>query len=147
MLKQAGVNGQFRNGSHLFASALGFGGRRLVTSFPYATPDCRHGCATCKAAVIRRLSRGQRPVVFIGDGLSDRFGVEESDVVFAKGSLLAHCRQTGIDCYAYETFADVRKELSRQLTLDSRPSTVDTQQARVKRRQDMRLALVRTEKI
>jgi 2,3-diketo-5-methylthio-1-phosphopentane phosphatase len=147
LLKAAGVNGQFRNGSQLFASTLGFDGRRLVTSFPYATPDCRHGCATCKAAVIRRLSRGRRPVVFIGDGLSDRFAVEESDVVFAKGSLLAYCRETGIDGYAFETFADVRKELSRQLTIDLPASTGATQQVRINRRQEMRLALVRTEKI
>jgi len=126
LLKRAGVNGQFRNGTRVFASTLRFEGQRLVTSFPHAASDCRHGCATCKAAVVRRLGRGRHPVVFVGDGLSDRFAVEDADTVFAKGGLLAHCRKAGIACQAFETFADVQAELSRQLA-------VDVRQLRVKR--------------
>jgi len=36
LLKRAGLAGPFRNGSHLFASALRVEGRRLLPSFPHA---------------------------------------------------------------------------------------------------------------
>lgn len=62
---------------------------------------------------MRRLSRGKRPVVFAGDGLSDRFAVEEADLVFAKGQLLTYCRGKGIACEPFETFADVEAAVER----------------------------------
>lgn len=76
ILKRARVNGSFRNGSRLFASALRVEEHRLSPSFPHSPKPCEHGCATCKAAVIRRLSKGRRPIIFVGDGMSDRFAVE-----------------------------------------------------------------------
>jgi 2-hydroxy-3-keto-5-methylthiopentenyl-1-phosphate phosphatase len=111
VLKRSGVAGPLRNGSHLFASALRVQGRRLVLSFPHSTQTCEHGCATCKAALIRRLGAGRRPVIFIGDGFSDRFAVLESERVFAKRQLLAYCREQGIACQPFETFADIKQVL------------------------------------
>jgi 2-hydroxy-3-keto-5-methylthiopentenyl-1-phosphate phosphatase len=113
VLKRSGVSGPLRNGKHLFASALRLEGRRLVPSFPHSAAPCAHGCATCKAEVIRRFRDGHRPVVFVGDGLSDRFALEESDVVFAKRQLLAYCREHGVTCHPFETFADVQRELEK----------------------------------
>lgn len=107
VLKRAGVAGPFRNGSHLFASALRVDEHRLTPSFPHAPEPCDHGCATCKAAVIRAHSKGRRPIIFVGDGMSDRFAIEAADVVFAKRQLLAHCREKGIPCHPFETFKDV----------------------------------------
>jgi len=116
VLKRAGVNGQLRNGTHLVASALQGEGRRLQLSFPHTATPCEHGCATCKAGIIRRLSGGHSPVVFIGDGLSDRFAIEAADLIFAKHQLLAHCREKGIECVPFETFGDVEAALERLLT-------------------------------
>lgn len=113
VLKRAGINGRPRNGDHLFASTLRVEGRHLVASFPHAAAACEHDCATCKAVIMRRLGRGRDPIIFIGDGLSDRFAVEESDVVFAKRQLLTYCRQKGIACHPFETFADVELEFDR----------------------------------
>jgi 2,3-diketo-5-methylthio-1-phosphopentane phosphatase len=115
MLKRGGVAGAFRNGSHLFASALRVEGRRLLLSFPHSAEPCEHGCATCKAAVIRERSEGRRPVVFVGDGMSDRFAVEVADLVFAKRQLLAYCRERGIACHPFETFKDVQGVLEELL--------------------------------
>ena len=111
VLKRAGVNGPLRNGKHLFSSALRVEGRHLVPSFPHSPEPCGHGCATCKAEIIRRLADGTHPTVFVGDGLSDRFAIEAADVVFAKWQLLAYCREHDIPCHPYETFADVQKGL------------------------------------
>ncbi len=115
ILKGAGVDRHFRSGSNLFASALRVEGSRLVPSFPHSPEPCAHGCATCKAALIGRLREGRQPVIFIGDGMSDRFAVEVADVVFAKRHLLAYCRESGIACHSFETFKDVQVILEKLL--------------------------------
>jgi 2,3-diketo-5-methylthio-1-phosphopentane phosphatase len=112
ILKRAGVNGPVRNGTHMFSSALRLEGRRLIPSFPHSAPPCEHGCATCKAALVRRLGRGKHPVVFVGDGLSDRFAVDEADVVFAKRHLLAYCQEHGKACFPFDTFAEVEQAIA-----------------------------------
>lgn len=116
VMKRCSLNGPFRKGKHLFSSALRVQGRRLVPSFPYSVEPCEHGCGTCKAVIIRRVMAGRRPVIFIGDGLSDRFAVRESDVVFAKHQLLAHCREYDIACHPFETFADIQEALGKLLS-------------------------------
>jgi len=115
VLKRAGVDRHFRSGSNLFASALRVEGRRLAPSFPHSPEPCAHGCATCKEALIRRLREGRQPVIFVGDGMSDRFAVEVADVVFAKRHLLAYCRESGIACHPFETFKDVQVTLEKLL--------------------------------
>jgi 2-hydroxy-3-keto-5-methylthiopentenyl-1-phosphate phosphatase len=80
---------------------------RLTPSFPHSLAPCEHGCATCKPAIIRRLGKGRQPIIFVGDGMSDRFAVEAADVVFAKRQLLAYCRENDIPCHPFETFKDV----------------------------------------
>ena len=122
VLKGTDVARQFRSGSNLFASTLRMEGRRLTTSFPHSPAPCAHGCATCKAALIRRLRDGRQPVIFVGDGMSDRFAVEAADVVLAKRHLLAHCRERGIACRPFETFQDVQATLGKLLApAPSRP--------------------------
>ena len=113
ILKHAGVNGRLQNGTNLFSSALRIDGRRLIPSFPHSAEPCEHGCATCKATLIRQLAKGRRPIIFLGDGLSDRFAVHEADVVFAKRQLLAYCREQGRACHPFETFAEVEQAMRR----------------------------------
>jgi 2-hydroxy-3-keto-5-methylthiopentenyl-1-phosphate phosphatase len=115
VLKRAGIDRHFRTGSNLFASALRLEGRRLIPSFPHAPEPCAHGCATCKAALIRRLHEGRQPIIFVGDGMSDRYAVEVADVVFAKRHLLAYCRESGIACHPFETFKDVQATIEKLL--------------------------------
>jgi 2,3-diketo-5-methylthio-1-phosphopentane phosphatase len=124
VLERAGVNGQLRNGAHLLASALRIEGRRLVASFPHG--GCEHGCGTCKSAILRRFGQGHEPVVFVGDGLSDRFAVREAGLNFAKRQLLAYCLEKGIDCRPFKTFADIEAKLKKQFGVESRPLTVKT---------------------
>jgi 2-hydroxy-3-keto-5-methylthiopentenyl-1-phosphate phosphatase len=115
VLKRVGADGELRNGRHLFSTGMELkeGGIRAV--FPHSNHGCKHGCATCKPAVIRAVRKEQQPVVFIGDGFSDRFAVEAADVVFAKHELLAYCRERGVACRPFETFGDVQKELAEFL--------------------------------
>jgi len=113
VLKRAGMEGPFRNGMQVFSSALRLEGRRLVPSFPHSTPPCEHGCGTCKAALLRRLGEGKHPIIFVGDGLSDRFAVDQANVVFAKRQLLAYCQERGKTCRPFDTFADVQEAVAQ----------------------------------
>jgi len=115
VLKGAGVERHFRVSVNLFASALRIDDRRLESSFPHADKPCAHGCATCKPALMERLRDDRHPVIFVGDGMSDRFAVEAADVVFAKRHLLAYCRENGIPCHAFDTFKDVQVTLEKLL--------------------------------
>jgi 2-hydroxy-3-keto-5-methylthiopentenyl-1-phosphate phosphatase len=75
-------------------------------------PVCEHGCATCKAALIKKLTSAGDQVLFVGDGLSDRYAAEVANVTFAKGKLLEHCRQKGLACVEYKDFKKVTEWLS-----------------------------------
>lgn len=119
ILRRCGVDGELLNGSHLFASSMRVEGTRVKVDFPHGPEPCIHGCATCKPEVIRRLGFGQSPVIFIGDGLSDRFAVEAADIVYAKDKLLTFCRGHSIGATPFSTFADIERNLQPLVTADA----------------------------
>src|SRR5213075_2681501 len=51
------------------------------------------GCGTCK---MRAVLEAERPVAFVGEGDSDRFGALYADIVFAKDALIDWCRRDGV---------------------------------------------------
>lgn len=116
VLRSCGVNGDLLNGSHLFSSSMRVEGSSLAVDFPHWPEGCEHGCATCKPEVIRRVRGSHSPVIFIGDGLSDRFSVTEADVVFAKDKLLAYCSDSGLACRPFSAFSEIRSELEAMVT-------------------------------
>ena len=89
------------------SSHLEFQDGRIVTSFPFYSNGCEHGCATCKPTVMKSLNPSDEPTIFVGDGLSDRFAAGAADVVFAKSKLLSFCRTENISCFAYEHMGEV----------------------------------------
>ena len=111
VLRNCGVNGDLQNGSHLFSSSMQVEGSSVAADFPHWPEGCEHGCATCKPEVIRRVRGSHTPVIFIGDGLSDRFSVTEADVVFAKDKLLAYCNDNGLACRPFSDFSEIKREL------------------------------------
>lgn len=121
VLRRAGANGELRNGQHLFSSSLRETENGWEAGFPHRRLGCAHGCATCKAAIIRQVRGARRPVVFVGDGLSDRFGVEEAEIIFAKRRLADYCRARGLAFTPFETFADVQAGLSARLGTEAGP--------------------------
>jgi 2-hydroxy-3-keto-5-methylthiopentenyl-1-phosphate phosphatase len=118
VLRNCGVDGELLNGSHLFSSSMRVRGGSVEVDFPHWHKVCAHGCATCKPEVMRRVRGGHRPVIFIGDGLSDRFAVEEADVVFARDKLLGFCREHHVACTAFETFAEIEQHLEAVVASD-----------------------------
>jgi 2,3-diketo-5-methylthio-1-phosphopentane phosphatase len=73
---------------------------------------CEHGCANCKAAIIKRLTAFEDNVFFVGDGLSDRYAAQAAHLTFAKGKLLEYCREKKLDCIAYNDFHKITEWLA-----------------------------------
>lgn len=74
-------------------------------------------CAVCKAEVIRHHRNAGAPIVFCGNGSSDRCAAGVADLTFAvQGDALdRHCRAHGIDAIAFESFSEVLTTLQERL--------------------------------
>lgn len=83
---------------------------QIRPEFPYFEFTCGH-CANCKAYHVRSAKADGSRVIYIGDGLSDRCGAREADVVFAKRGrdLLQFCRENQINHFEFQNFSDVLK--------------------------------------
>lgn len=79
-------------------------------SFPYGHPAC-FVCGTCKRERVRLHQAAGRVVVFIGDGMSDRYAAAHADVTFAIGALTRICAAEGWLFHEWRDFADVRAQV------------------------------------
>lgn len=82
------------------------GDPRTEMTFPYGHPRC-FVCGTCKRERVLRHRAADRAVVFVGDGISDRFAAAHADVVFAKASLARMCESEGWAYHAWDRFAEI----------------------------------------
>jgi 2-hydroxy-3-keto-5-methylthiopentenyl-1-phosphate phosphatase len=116
VLRRCRISEKLRNGTHFFSSAVRVRSSGISISFPHALDSCTHGCATCKPLVIRKLREQHWPVLYIGDGLSDRHAVTEADFVFARRPLLEYCRDKDIPSCLFEDFSEVESSLETWLS-------------------------------
>lgn len=77
-------------------------------------PLCEHACANCKPRVIRALSKEGEKIIFVGDGLSDRFAAAEAHLTFAKSKLLKFCQEKKIAHRPYQDFREIEAWLSSE---------------------------------
>ena len=89
------------------ANGIRFVGDRLLPTFPFAGRGCGR-CGNCKGGAVEEAAR-EGPVIFVGNGLSDRCGARRAPRVFAKDDLARFCRDEGIPFEPFETFDDVRR--------------------------------------
>jgi 2-hydroxy-3-keto-5-methylthiopentenyl-1-phosphate phosphatase len=82
-------------------------------AFPNGNPEC-DWCGTCKMLAVQRADR---PVAFVGEGHSDRYGALYADIVFAKDELVDLCKDDGVPFVPYRNFDDVRAALEVVQTL------------------------------
>ncbi|MEG6615054.1 MtnX-like HAD-IB family phosphatase [Peptococcaceae bacterium 1198_IL3148] len=71
----------------------------------HSNPQCKK-CGTCKKQLLHQLSANQT-VVYVGDGYSDMCVCQQADILFAKDSLLAYCRQNYIPAICYTSFKQI----------------------------------------
>ena len=84
-------------------------------SFPYGHPTC-FVCGTCKRERVRLHQAVGRVVVFVGDGMSDRYAAAHADVVFATGDLARICADEGWPYHAWQNFDEVSAQVERAFT-------------------------------
>ena len=69
-------------------------------------------CATCGEACKRGSLPGDRPLVYVGDGYSDRCAARAADRIFATGGLARYLDEQGVAYEAFADFNDVRVALT-----------------------------------
>lgn len=92
---------------------------RFRLDHPSRNPSC-DGCGTCKMAAVESGRADGRIAVFIGNGISDRWGAMHADVAFAKQWLAEICASDGTPYRRWEDFDDIRASLA-----DDPPSRID----------------------
>lgn len=86
------------------------GGWRLEQ--PWNSMTCAAGSGVCKCRITRTAARDA--LVYIGDGRSDYCVAGEADLLFARGSLVEHCRSSQLQFLPFESFAEVQGILARR---------------------------------
>lgn len=95
------------------ANALTYvGDGRWQMSAPFASEGCRSASGTCKCAVAAAAPPGYGLKLLIGDGRSDQCLAEESDFIFARDSLVGHCRDNALPHLAFAGFDEARSHLA-----------------------------------
>jgi 2,3-diketo-5-methylthio-1-phosphopentane phosphatase len=94
----------------VYSNDIKFSGSKVSIVLPKGAP-CEHGCANCKQRLVEKLTEHSRQSIFIGDGLSDRFGAKVSNFTFAKKKLLAYCRENHVPHREFHDFSDIEKWL------------------------------------
>jgi HAD superfamily phosphoserine phosphatase-like hydrolase len=77
-------------------------------SFPTGHPAC-FVCGTCKRERVREHHRRGNVVVFIGDGMSDRYGAAHAEMIFAKGRLARLCDEEGWPYAPWQAFTEITR--------------------------------------
>ncbi len=93
-------------------------------SFPYGHPRC-FVCGTCKRERVLKHRAADRAVVFIGDGVSDRFAAAHADVVFAKASLARMCESEGWAYHPWDRFGEITDWIEAAFADGRLPSSRD----------------------
>jgi 2-hydroxy-3-keto-5-methylthiopentenyl-1-phosphate phosphatase len=96
----------------VFSNKLIWKENRWQALFPHDMM-CSHGCANCKPVIMKKLSSRADLVVFVGDGLSDRFAAKKASLTFAKGKLLSFCEENKYIYKKYSGFKEIETWLSK----------------------------------
>jgi len=118
MLGRAGIGDVPVVASHL----VQVGARRWALQFPNARADCTSASATCKCRSARAAA--PRPVLLVGDGISDVCVADEATEIFARDRLLGFCIDSGRRHRRVTSFAEAISawhELTRNETTPNEP--------------------------
>ena len=103
ILKNNGIGG-----IKIYSKRLKLRNGRLVPFFPHTNKVCPK-CGHCKTNNMPKRGFRNDMIVYIGDGHSDICPAENSDMIFAKASLLKHFRNAKRECVEFKTLKDVYK--------------------------------------
>jgi 2,3-diketo-5-methylthio-1-phosphopentane phosphatase len=98
-------------GLPMFCNELRLEGNRPVLTFPFFQAICsRSGNCKCSHLLQRGRAAGTRKI-YVGDGQSDICPAHACEILFAKGSLLAHYAPIRPDCVPFQSLMTVYAHL------------------------------------
>ena len=100
-----------------FCNEMKFNGRKVELSFPFYDQGCGV-CGNCKKLHVQKFKDDSRKVIYIGDGLSDRFAARASDVIFAKGELMGYLVENNADFIKFTDLSEVNQWMIGMLAGD-----------------------------
>lgn len=84
--------------------------------FPNTNLACKSASGTCKCKIAQ--NHHQEHIILIGDGRSDFCLAETADYVFAKKSLIQHCREKQILHTSFKKITEIHQPLEKLLKSD-----------------------------
>jgi len=97
------------------ANEISFSGNRAKIEYPYKPNGCAE-CGHCKTQHLKKAKMaGFAPIIYIGDGTTDRCPAKISDYVFAKDGLARYCDRENIPYFKWSNFMDVQIRLKNIL--------------------------------
>ena len=101
----------------VFCNKMRFNGRSVQLSFPFYDQGCGV-CGNCKRLHVQNFRDDSKTVIYVGDGLSDRFAARASDVVFAKGELMEYLVDNNVEFIRFADLSDVNRWMTNLLAGD-----------------------------
>jgi 2-hydroxy-3-keto-5-methylthiopentenyl-1-phosphate phosphatase len=101
----------------VFCNGMEFNGRKVELSFPFYDQGCGV-CGNCKKLHVQRFKDDSKKVIYVGDGLSDRFAARASDVVFAKDELMEYLMKNDADFIKFADLSEVNRWMVGMLAGD-----------------------------
>lgn len=105
------------SGIQVFCNKMKFNGRKVELSFPFYEQGCGV-CGNCKRLHVQNFKDDSRTVIYIGDGLSDKFAARASDAVFAKGELMEYLIDNNVEFIRFADLSDVNQWMTGFLAGD-----------------------------
>ena len=96
---------------HVHAGEALFTVEGTSVMFPPSRMPCIETCGHCKSETIAAHEPFPGPLVYIGDGYSDRCAAQKADVVFAREELGRYLDLQGVASRPFEDFYEIRDVL------------------------------------
>jgi 2,3-diketo-5-methylthio-1-phosphopentane phosphatase len=94
----------------LYANCLEVKGDRRELSFPHYNGECGR-CGNCKSSHVKAARDRGKAIIYVGDGLSDKCGASQADIVFAKRDLARYCEESGVPCTRFDHLDEVARSI------------------------------------
>ena len=98
----------------VYANRLSFSGNKVITDYSFKNKDCQI-CAHCKTKNLLAKSPKGSMIIYVGEGASDACPAKYANLVFAKGNLLRHFKDSKLNYIASHSLKDVFIYLKRKL--------------------------------
>lgn len=108
LMRNAPENYNLKLLSNLEIRSNHFNGKEII--FSNNSDNCSYlheckQCSNCKYKITKNLQAKEK--FYIGDGLSDRFGILNCDFIFAKNKLSVYCKKNKISYLDFEKFKNI----------------------------------------